>query len=90
MNSDSAQRFEAQIRSLVSEDTGGGETTPDVSRRQVEELGMSLREACTQFFALRGSVWDVVDLHSSTIHSDESSALPPPRNWFGINDIYLV
>ena len=51
---------------------------------------MAPRDACAEFFALRGSVWDVVDLEGSTIHSSESSALPPPRNWFAINDIYLI
>jgi hypothetical protein len=55
-----------------------------------EELGMSSAEANTQFFTLRGSVWDVQNMDNSLIPSDESGALPPPRNWLGINDVYLV
>ena len=47
-------------------------------------------EANTQFFTLRGSVWDVQNVDNSLITSDESGALPPPRNWLGINDVYLV
>jgi hypothetical protein len=88
------QRFEEQIRSLISERRDGGESTTHIDRIRVEEigkeLGMAPRDACVEFFALRGSGWDVVDLEGSTIYSSESSALPPPRNWLAINDIYLI
>lgn len=94
--SGSSQAFEEQIGSLLYKRTNGGETTTDISRKQVEdigqELGMTPGDACTQFFTIRGSVWEVNSngLHDSTIHSEESSSLPPPRNWLGINDIYLI
>jgi hypothetical protein len=51
---------------------------------------MSPVQANNLFFALQDSVWDVADMTSSRIGSDETNALPPPRNWLGINDVYLV
>ena len=94
MDDDKTRKFEAQLRSLISERTHGGETTTHISRRQVEAIGegldMSLRQASAQFFVLKGFVWNVADAGSSMIFSDNSGGLPPPRNWLGINDVYLV
>jgi hypothetical protein len=94
MADDTDERFEEQLRSLISEETEGGETTMFINRSQVEDIGkgldMSPRQACTQFFALQGFVWDVVDMDYSMIDSSESRALPPPRNWDAINDVYLA
>lgn len=65
-----------------------------INKIEVEQIGeqvsMSSAEANTNFFALRGSVWDVRNMDSSLIDSDESRALPSPRDWLGINDDYLV
>lgn len=89
---DTQEQFEQRIRSLISAKTCGGETTTDVHRLEVEqigeELGISPRQACQQFFTLKGLVWDVEDMEFSLISADESGGLPPPRNWLGINDIY--
>ncbi len=94
MAEDPNRQFEERLRSLVSEKTAGGETTGLINKIEIEqigdELGMTSAQANTQFFALRGSVWDVQNMSNSLIDSDESRALPPPRNWLGINDVYLV
>jgi hypothetical protein len=94
MDDDTARRFEAQLRSLISEGTDGGETTTLINKIEIEqigdELGMTSAQSNTQFFALKGFVWDVQNMNNSLIDSDESRALPPPRNWLGINDVYLV
>lgn len=96
MTSGSVRRFEEGLRNLLSERTDGGATTTHINRREVERIGessgMSSLEACRQFFAFRGSMWEVNtgSLAMSTINSEESGALPPPRNWLGINDIYLI
>lgn len=90
---DTQEQFKQRIRSLISAKTGGGETTTDVQRVEVEqigeELGISPRQACEQFFALQRFVWDVADMDFSLILSDESGELPPSRNWLGINDVYI-
>lgn len=94
MDDDPGRKFEAQLRSFISEKTDGGEDTMLINRSDVEEIGEGVdirpRQACTQFFALRGFVWDVADMGHSMIDSSESRALPPPRNWLAINDVYLV
>jgi hypothetical protein len=55
-------------------------------------LGMVPEEACRQFFALRGTVWGVAtgSMVESTVRSEESDALAPPRNWLAIADVYLI
>jgi VIT1/CCC1 family predicted Fe2+/Mn2+ transporter len=94
MAEDVNRQFEERLRSLISQKTDGGETTGLVNKIEVEqigeELGMTSAEANTNFFTLKGSVWDVQNMDNSLIDSDESRALPPPRNWLGINDVYLV
>jgi hypothetical protein len=94
MADDTLERFEEQLRSLLSEKSEDGETTMLINRSEVEKIGQSLdmkpRQACTQFFALKGFVWDVVDMNYSMIDTSESRALPPPRNWDAINDVYLA
>lgn len=91
---DEARKFEERLRSLISERTDGGEDTMLINRGEVEEIGEALnirpRQSCSQFFALRGFVWDVADMEYSLIDSNESRGLPPPRNWAAINDVYLV
>jgi hypothetical protein len=94
VDDDKARKFEERLRNLIYERTDGGETTTHVSRIQVEKIGEELdispRQACAQFFALKTFVWDVQDAGYSMIHSNESGGLPPPRNWLGINDVYLA
>lgn len=94
MDDDTARKFEERLRSLISEETDGGEETMLIDRGRIEEIGEGLgirpRQACTQFFALRGFVWDVANMDHSLIGSEESRGLPPPRNWLAINDVYLV
>jgi hypothetical protein len=94
MAEDPNRQFEERLRTLVSEKTGGGETRTLINKIEVEqigdELGMTPAQASTQFFALKGSVWDVESMDFSKISSEEVRALPPPRNWSAINDIYLV
>ncbi len=94
MTEDPYRQFEERLRSLVSEKTDGGESTGLINKNEIEqigdELGMTSAQASTQFFVLRGSVWDVQSMQYSMIDSEESRALPPPRNWLGINDVYLV
>jgi hypothetical protein len=61
-----ALEFEERLKSLVSDRTDGGEDTMVINRSEVEEIREGLeirpRQACAQFFALRGLVWDVADL----------------------------
>ena len=64
-----ALEFEERLKSLVSDRTDGGEDTMVINRSEVEEIGEGLeiwpRQACAQFFALRGFVWDVAALSYS-------------------------
>jgi len=94
MAEDTNRQFEDRLRSFVSERTEDGDTTMLINKGEVEEigdeLGMTSVQASTQFFALRGSVWDVESMDFSSIDSDESGKFPPPRNWSAINDVYLV
>jgi hypothetical protein len=94
MADDTQERFEQRLRSFISEKTNGGETTTLINKGEIEkigdELGLTPAQVSAQFFTLRGTVWDVESMAYSRIDSDETGALPPPRNWLGINDVYLV
>jgi hypothetical protein len=82
------------LRNLIVGKTGG--RTAQIHRAEVErvgkDLGMVPEEACRQFFALRGTVWGVAtgSMVESTVRSEESDALAPPRNWLAIADVYLI
>jgi hypothetical protein len=95
MTDNSQQAFEDKLRNLISDETNGGATTGYIHRQQVEEVGeasgLSAVEACTRFFAYRGSIWDLATsrLEDSMMGVEELD-LPPPRNWALINDIYLI
>jgi hypothetical protein len=94
MAGDDRESFEQRLRSLISDKTEGGESTALINKIEIEqigeELGMSSAQANEQFFTLQGRVWDVQSMQYSMIDSEESRALPPPRNWLGINDVYLI
>ena len=89
------QQFREEIRKRIEEKINESGAFTDISRRSDVEaigtpLGMTEVEACEQFFALQGDLWDVSsrDLSQSKITSDEVP--PPPRDWIGINDVYLL
>ena len=82
------------VRNLIAGKTGG--RTAQIHKGEIErvgkDLGMVPEEACRQFFALRGTVWGVAtgSMVESTVRSEESDALAPPRNWLAIADVYLI
>ena len=70
--------------------------TGEVRRLKVEEIGanmgMSEIEACEQFLALQGSLWDVYNgsLAFSTSQSADTNRLEPARRWAAINDVIVL
>jgi hypothetical protein len=88
-------RFLEGIGWLIRRNTRFGGTGV-VHRRKVEEigtnLGMSKVAACEQFFALRGSLWDVYtgSMAFSTAESAETNRLEPARRWLAINDVIVL
>ena len=89
------QRFREQLRYLLAQKLGG-DTSTQISRREVEDIGASLGmksdEACQEFLALYDTLWTVRTggMEASRITSDESRAYPPPRNWLAFNDVILL
>ena len=89
--------FREELREVIQRNTHPWSGTATVYRREVEELGASLdltkTEACSTFFSLRGSLWDlgtgsIVESMIST-----SAALAeeePPRRWSAFNDVFLL
>jgi hypothetical protein len=80
--------FREELKGLIRRNTHPWSGTATVYRREVEEIGASLNltktEACSTFFGLRGSLWD---LRTSSIVESmicTSAALAeedPPRRW---------
>ena len=90
-------RFREELRELIRTNTHPWSGTAKVHRREVEELGASLNltktEACSTFFGLRGSLWDlgtgsIVQSMSST--SADLAEEEPPRRWSAFNDVFLL
>jgi hypothetical protein len=70
--------------------------TATIERREVEEIGASLgmtpEEACVQFLALRGVLWDLRtgNIIESMIRSGDEPVDAPPRDWFAFSDVVLL
>ncbi len=80
--------FREELRELIQRNTHPWSGTATVYRREVEEIGASLgltkTEACSTFFGLRGSLWDLRT--SSIVESGISTSADlaeedPPRRW---------
>src|SRR3712207_3875107 len=88
-------RFSEEIRWMILRSTRFG-GTGIVRRLRVEEIGanmgMSEVEACEQFLALQGSLWDVYNgsLAFSMTESAETNRLEPARRWAAINDVIVL
>ena len=89
--------FREELRELIRTNTHPWSGTATVYRPEVEELGASLdltkTEACSTFFSLRGSLWDlrtgsIVQSMSST--SADLAEEEPPRRWSAFNDVFLL
>jgi hypothetical protein len=95
MGVDAAQqrlRFREEIWKLLRKKTRQGPA--EILRAEVEVIGASLglteEEACHEFLALQGVLWDLRsgNLFVSMIPSAKGEA--PPRNWFALTDAYLL
>jgi len=80
--------FREELKGLIRRNIHPWSGTATVYRREVEELGASLgltkTEACSTFFGLRGSHWDlgtgsIVESMIST--SADLAEEEPPRRW---------
>lgn len=85
-------RFRELVWKLLRKKTRQGPS--DILRAEVEVIGASLglaeEEACREFLALRGVLWEVSggDPLASVVASAKGEA--PPRNWFAFTDVYLL
>ena len=85
-------RFREEIWKLLRKKTRWGPS--EILRAEVEVIGASLglaeEEACREFLALRGVLWDTRsgNLFASIVASAKGEA--PPRNWFAFVDVYLL
>jgi hypothetical protein len=55
-------------------------------------IGHDPQEACVQFLALRGFLWDLRtgNIIESMIRSGDEPVADPPRNWFAFDDVVLL
>ena len=90
-------QFREELRELIRTNTHPWSGAATVYRREVEELGASLdltkTEACSTFFGLRGSLWDLGTgsiLESMSSTSEELAEEEPPRRWSAFNDVFLL
>ena len=94
---DDARRrfFGDRIRSLIAGGPGGGRAGTEVHRGDVEEigasLGMSPDEACSEFLALKGDLWEFGPGGSFTTHTVHSAEEGPyPRNWSALKNVVVL
>ena len=89
--------FREELRELIRRNTHPWSGTATVYRREVEEIGASLdltkTEACSTFFSLRGSLWDLRTssiVESMICTTRDLAEEEPPRRWSAFNDVFLL
>jgi hypothetical protein len=93
-------RFAEEIRQLIHENFGPGypsviDDASVVNRRQVEAIGRSLGmtegEACRNFWALQGELWDVhTKSMARSLIAGGDDPEEPGRRWLVIKDVILL
>jgi hypothetical protein len=89
--------FREELRGLIRRNTHPWSGTATVYRREVEEIGASVdltkTGACSTFFSLRGSLWDLRTgsiVQSMISTSADLAEEDPPRRWSAFNDVFLL
>ena len=95
MVDDARRRFRDRIRSLIAGGPEGGLAGTEVHRGDVEaigeSLGMSPDEACGEFLALKGDLWEFGPGGSFTTHTAHSAEDGPyPRNWSALKNVVVL
>ena len=95
MVDDARRRFRDRIRSLIAGGPEGGRAGTEVHRGDVEDIGWSLGigpdEACREFLALKGDLWEFGPgggFTTHTVHSAEDG--PYPRNWSALKNVVVL
>jgi hypothetical protein len=89
-------RFQEELRKAIERNRRPWSGAATIERREVEEIGASLgmtpKEACVQFLALRGALWDLRtgNIIESMIRCGDEPVGDPPRNWFAFADVDLI
>jgi hypothetical protein len=89
-------RLQEELRKAIERNRRPWSGTATIERREVEEIGASLgmthKEACVQFLALRGVLWDLRtgNIIESMIRSGDEPVDDPPRKWFAFADVVLL